>query len=197
MYTLIKSDRLRLVVVDRVPPTPHTHLVRLLFGRDKVLENAWATLDALNLPSDEKRRLLRTLENSRKHLVRVGALSPEEDFMQFMPGTDIPDYWQEDLDRATEPLRAQLAAIEAELHALEQQRAEEERMRVVQEQERMRVVQEQARALAIALMNRFPGINGEQAVLERYLSTLPLSEALSQVLTWTLPQLMEAAAREG
>ena len=206
VYTLSKSDRLRLVEVDRVPPTPHTHLVRLLFGRGAVLEHAWVKLEALSLPHEEKRRLLYILENFRRHLIKIGELSPEEAFMQFMPGTDIPDYWQEDVDREVEGrtavLRAQLATVEAERQKSEQERqkSEQERQKSEQERqkseaERIRALQEQARALAIALATRFPGINGEQELLTRYLSTMPFSEALSLVLTRSLSELLEAAGR--
>ena len=146
VYTLCKSDRLRLVVVDRVPVAPRTHLLRLLFGRGEVLRHAWATLEVLDLTNEEKHQLVRTLMNSRKHLIKIGELSPEEDVMQFMPGTNIPDYWQEDLDREVEgrtaALRAQLAFVEAERQKSEQERQKSDQERQKSELERQKSDQE-------------------------------------------------------
>ena len=61
---------------------------------------------------------------------------------------------------------------------------------------RQRAEQERRNAIALLLTTRFPGINGEQAMLERALETVPFEQATLRAATWSLADLLRFAQEE-
>ena len=90
----------------------------------------------------------------------------------------IPNYAQERYDELTSALA---------LAELGRQRAE---------QERRQAEQDRRNAIALLLTTRFPGINGEQAMLERALETVPFEQATLRAATWSLADLLRFAQEE-
>lgn len=188
VYCSPRAYRTLLVVSEQLPETDETLFVRLLFSDLKGIRAAWRSLRPEFVTSPVRRELIKIALDYWRHIeaVEAGPLEQEEKAMAWRV-PELPRYMDMEIEAAVKKATQELE-VRAQQASL---RAEEESRRALGE---LRRADEAARLTVSTLVStRFPGLNGEQPVIERYLLSLGLPEAARQVLTRSLPELLDAA----